>query len=115
MILITLIALLIKHWYIDFVNQTMIEVRGKGIYGNYYGIMHSLKHGIFTSFIFVVIADPIPGLLIGLLDFILHYHIDWVKMNYSCQDTNNPKFWNHLGLDQLAHQLCYIFYVSDFI
>ena len=113
--LLTLIALLIKHWYIDFVNQTTIEVRGKGSYGNIHGIMHSLKHGLFTSFIFVVIADPMPGLLIGFLDFILHYHIDWIKMNFGNQNINDKKFWNHLGLDQLAHQLCYIFYISDFI
>jgi hypothetical protein len=47
----------------------------------------------------------------GLLDFVLHYHIDWSKINinkrwnYTIED---PKFWAWLGADQLAHQLTYI-------
>jgi hypothetical protein len=43
------------------------------------------------------------------LDFLAHYHIDWTKMNYGNRDIRTPQFWNHLGLDQMAHQICYIF------
>lgn len=112
--LATLTALLIKHYYIDFVNQSQAEVYGKGIYGNLTGIWHSAKHGIFTAIIFFSFTDPFNCVLVGLLDFILHYHIDWIKRNYGNQCIENPKFWNHLGLDQLAHQLCYIVYVWNF-
>lgn len=109
-----LILLQLKHWYVDFVIQSMDEVRSKGKYGDLLGIWHSFKQGIGTSLAFSVI-DVKYAVIVGILDFILHYHIDWTKMNYSNQDINNPKFWCHLGLDQLAHQLCYIGYVYYFI
>ena len=111
MTFIILIALQLKHWYIDFVNQTQTEVISKGHYGELSGIMHSLKHGIGTGLIFLLV-DPYLVAPIGLLDFILHYHIDWTKRNYGNQDIQDKRFWAHLGLDQMAHQLCYIGYVA---
>jgi hypothetical protein len=30
-------------------------------------------------------------------------------MNYGNRDITTKAFWNHLGLDQMAHQLVYIF------
>ena len=108
--LATLLALLIKHWYIDFVNQTTIEVHGKGIYGNLHGLWHSAKQGIFTALIFFNLDQPYYGVLVGFVDFALHYHIDWVKMNYGNQDLSDKRFWRDLGTDQLAHQLCYLLY-----
>ena len=67
--LATLLALLIKHWYIDFVNQTTIEVHGKGIYGNLHGLWHSAKQGIFTALIFFNLDQPYYGVLVGFVDF----------------------------------------------
>jgi hypothetical protein len=111
-IIIFLVLLQIKHWYVDFVNQSAIEVQGKGTYGEFHGMMHSAKHGIGT----VVCALLVTGytylifaFILGLIDALTHYHIDWVKMNYGNRDINNPTFWNHLGLDQMAHQIVYIF------
>lgn len=111
-IFITLALLFIKHWYVDFVNQTPEEVAHKGKYGNWLGVKHSLKHGVATVLVFFV-ADPfISGLLfIGLVDAVVHYHIDWAKMNYGNRDITTPQFWNHLGLDQLAHYITYLFLV----
>ena len=101
--------LFIKHWYIDFVNQSMDEVHGKGIYGNWLGIRHSLKQGVATMAIFLFLGC---GLLIapflGLLDFVIHYHTDWTKMHYGNRDITTPQFWNHLGLDQLVHYMTYL-------
>lgn len=110
-----LVLLQVKHWYIDFVNQTMDEVQGKSIYGNWFGIQHSLKHGLGTfACVWVVTGwhNIEFALLMGFIDFILHYHIDWTKMNYGNRDIQSPQFWNHLGLDQMAHQLCYITYAG---
>jgi Protein of unknown function (DUF3307) len=110
--LLILLFFQIKHWYVDFVNQTMEEVHGKGIYLNWQGIKHSLKHGLATVLCVMLMCgyqDWIFAVIIGLLDFITHYHIDWTKMNYGNRDIQNPKFWNHLGLDQMAHQIVYIF------
>lgn len=90
----------------------MKEVHGKGIYGNKYGLAHSLKHGVCTTFIFLFFTQNIfLSFIIGLSDFILHYHIDWLKINinkkYNYQ-IDNPKFWLWLGADQLAHSLTYL-------
>ena len=105
-----LILLQIKHWYVDFYNQTIDEVRSKGNYGEAMGIFHSLKQGVASFYVFVWF-DVNIAYIVFFLDFILHYHIDWIKMNFSNQDINTQQFWNHLGLDQMAHQLCYIGYV----
>jgi hypothetical protein len=87
----------------------MDEVNGKGIYGNWLGVRHSIKHGLGTFVVFGIMGESIDGAVaLGFLDFILHYHIDWAKMNWGNRDIQNPKFWSHLGLDQLAHQLGYL-------
>jgi len=114
--LITLYVLLqIKHWYIDFVNQSMEEVKSKGFYGSGPGMAHSFKHGIGTIFCILAITGQsyfIYAFILALIDAVAHYHIDWIKMNYSNRDINSPAFWNHLGLDQMAHQLTYLFILT---
>jgi hypothetical protein len=106
--MILLILLFVKHWYVDFVLQTNEMVNGKGIYGNAFGIQHSLQHAAFTLALLLLVAHPLLAIILAMFDFITHYHIDWFKMNKGCRDIQNPKFWNHLGLDQLAHQVVYI-------
>lgn len=110
-LLIVLILFQIKHWYIDFVNQSDEEVAHKGIYLDWRGMKHSLKHGLATAAILIAFFGTdyyIFSIILGLIDFVTHYHIDWVKMNYGNRDITTPAFWNHLGLDQMAHQLVYI-------
>lgn len=108
-LLLILVLLQIKHWYIDFVNQSMEEVNSKGIYGNRLGIWHSAKQGIGTVFcILFVTGFPFFSVVLGILDAIVHYHVDWAKMNWGNRDIKTPQFWTHLGLDQMIHQLTYI-------
>ena len=108
-ILLTLALLFFKHWYIDFVDQSMEEVQGKAIYGNWHGIMHSFKHGIGTLVVFGLMGESVIGaIILAVLDGIFHYHIDWAKMNWGNRDIQTPAFWAHLGLDQYAHQLVYL-------
>jgi hypothetical protein len=104
--------LFIKHWYIDFVNQTEAEVKGKGIYGNLAGLAHSVKHGAATGVIMLLfVYSPYDAVILGLIDSLLHYHIDWIKMRFGTRDATTNAFWAQLGLDQLAHSLCYLFLV----
>jgi hypothetical protein len=110
----TLLLLFVKHWYVDFVMQTPRMVEEKGQYGKWGGIHHSGQHAIATFFIFVLAGIPF-ALAMALLDFVTHYHIDWIKMNYGNRDITTPQFWNHLGLDQLAHMLVYLLIVGIFI
>lgn len=107
--MLTLFILLqIKHWYVDFVLQTQEMINGKGTYGNAYGVFHSLQHAAFTLALLLLIVNPWLAFTLAMFDFITHYHIDWIKMNYGNRDITNPKFWNHLGLDQMAHQIVYL-------
>jgi len=107
---VLLVLLQLKHWFVDFVNQTNEEVASKGIYGDGPGIEHSAKHGIGTL-IAVVAVVGFPYIayaaVLAFADFVLHYHIDWIKMNYGNRDIRTPAFWNHLGLDKMAHKLTY--------
>lgn len=111
-IFILLALLFVKHWYIDFVNQSNEEVAGKGTYGNAHGLMHSIKHGVATMAIFWAFAgDFTYSVIIGILDFVLHYHVDWAKMNINKRwnyTIDKPQFWAWLGADQLAHSLTYL-------
>jgi hypothetical protein len=107
--LILLSLLFVKHWYIDFVNQSDDEVKHKGIYLDWRGVKHSLKHGIATLIIFFIFGVPfVYAWLLAAIDFLIHYHVDYCKMRYGCRDITKPLFWNQLGLDQLAHSLTYI-------
>jgi hypothetical protein len=43
---------------------------------------------------------------------VIHYHIDWAKMNvnkkFNLGPTTSEWFWQTLGVDQLLHTLTYI-------
>ena len=113
--LFLLILFQIKHWYIDFVDQTEEEIKHKSLYLNWIGVKHSLKHGVGTLLCLWTVTgwDYVEyAFFVAVIDFILHYHIDWAKMNYGNRDITTHQFWNHLGLDQMAHQLCYIAYAG---
>lgn len=107
-----LFLMFVKHYVVDFVMQTDEMVKGKGIYGNPQGILHSLQHAIGTAMVAVMtVATPVFWLILPLIDFITHYHIDYIKMKYGCRDISKKEFWNQLGLDQLAHYTTYLLMV----
>lgn len=111
--LFLLLLLQIKHWYADFVIQTYMQTVKKGVWLHPVGISHSLDHAwcsmlvlLFFNFFHYI---PVTVILsITLLEGIIHYIIDFVKVKYGCKDNTKPLFWNQFGMDQLAHQLCYL-------
>lgn len=104
-----LVLLQVKHWYIDFVNQNQKEIDSKGVYGNVDGLKHSIKHGVATAVILCFfVYEPLIAIIFGFIDFLLHYHIDYVKIHYGNRDNKTSAFWAQLGLDQMAHQLTYL-------
>jgi hypothetical protein len=108
-IFVTLALLFVKHWYIDFVDQSIEEVNHKGLYGRWPGVRHSLKQGFGTLLMLLVVGVGVwVAVFMALIDFIVHYHVDWAKMNWGNRDMQDPQFWSHLGLDQLAHYLTYL-------
>jgi hypothetical protein len=112
-ILLLLLLLQIKHWYADFVIQTYMQTVKKGVWLNPIGISHSVDHiwGTLTVLLILNFFVPISVwiiLIIALAEGIIHYFIDFVKVKYGCKDNTKPLFWNQFGMDQLAHQACYI-------
>jgi len=113
-VLLTFFILQVKHFFADFVWQTNQMVQEKGIYGARHGIYHSLIQaaGTFLAFAWM---HPVLGLATAIVDFIAHYHIDWAEININKKYSYTPQdkqFWFWLGLDQLAHQITYIFLVG---
>lgn len=119
-ILTLLYLFIVKHFYADFIMQTYEQTIRKGIYGDWVGITHSLDH-VWTTIIVLAIFNIIHSIQIvlilpvALIEGIVHYHIDWIKVKFGCKDSNNPTFWAQLGLDQLAHHFCYLLIAGFFL
>lgn len=114
-ILLVFTLLAVKHFIIDFPLQREYQWRNKGTYGHPGGIEHSGLHALGTAIVFALFIPVLPAVVLGLIDGVIHYHIDWAKMNINARkgwkpDTH-PEFWVLLGLDQLLHTLTYIFLI----
>jgi hypothetical protein len=112
-ILALLTLLQIKHWYADFKIQTYMQTVKKGVWLNPVGISHTMDHiwcSLVALFVFSLIFSINVSLIIPIVfvEGILHYTIDFTKVKYGCKDNTKPLFWNQFGLDQLAHQICYM-------
>ena len=109
--LLVLIVLQVKHYVVDFPLQVEYQWRNKGTYGHPGGLIHAGSHGLGTFIVLSMVFGISYWffiLVMAVFDAVTHYHIDWAKMNFGCRDIENPQFWNHLGLDQMAHQFIYI-------
>ena len=114
--LIILAALQIKHWYADFYVQTYAQTVKKGIYWDPVGFSHTIDHVVGTLAVLLILTpfisiSPVMILLCGLIDLVIHYHIDWSKVRFGCKDITNPRYWREFGADQFAHQLTYLLFV----
>jgi len=105
----------IKHFIADYPLQNYQMVTEKGRYGKRGGVYHSLIHSAltFTTLAlinyFVFPVEYTVAIAIAALEFFIHYHIDWSKMQMSRKFTTQEKgFWNWIGFDQLLHHLTYL-------
>lgn len=106
-----LFLLFVKHFICDFPLQANPWMyRNKGSYMHPGGIVHAGIHAIGT----LLVLAPFIGsasVMYALIDMLVHYHIDWAKMNlsqhYDLQPTNSERFWILLGFDQLLHHITY--------
>lgn len=106
-----LFLLFVKHFVCDFPLQTSPWMyRNKGIYLHPGGIAHSAVHALGTWLVLVFFIGA-QAWLYALLDFVVHYHIDWAKLQlnkrFGLRPDNSNWFWILLGLDQLAHHITY--------
>lgn len=107
--LITL--LIIKHTIADYFMQYSWMIKDKGTYGAWGGIAHSGYHGLLTFVVLLLFVNPDIAFLFGVLDSIIHYHVDYVKSNFwksKKLTAMDQQYWIAHGVDQLAHFLTYI-------
>jgi len=113
-ILALLFLFQIKHWYADFKIQTYMQTIKKGVWLDPVGISHTADH-IWTTLVVLMIfnffhsLNPFIIIVIAIVEGIYHYMVDFIKVKYGCKDNTKPQFWNQFGLDQLAHQISYLF------
>ena len=106
-----LFLLFVKHFICDFPLQAYPWMyRNKGTYCHPGGITHASIHGVGS----LIVLAPFIGLIAliyATIDMLVHYHIDWAKMNisthYDLQPDNSERFWILLGFDQLLHHITY--------
>jgi hypothetical protein len=108
-----LLGLFTKHFVVDFPLQTKFQWSNKGTYGHPGGLLHAGLHAIGTQLvIYMIFDDMMLSTIIGFADAVIHYHIDWAKMNlnarYQLGPTTSEKFWWLVGLDQYLHALTYL-------
>ncbi len=71
------LLLCLKHFVIDGPLQTPYQYLNKGKFLHPGGLLHASMHGIATSIIFV----PLGLWWLGVIDLIVHYVVDWSKVN----------------------------------
>jgi hypothetical protein len=108
-----LTALNVKHFVADFLYQPPYQWQNKGTYGHLGGVVHSGQHVLLTAVILLLFHVPILVVAsLALLEFLVHYHMDWAKMKFNKYKgwtaTTHNEFWILLGVDQLVHALTYI-------
>ena len=112
LILIVLAVLATKHVVFDFFLQSLAQIRNKRIYGHPSGLLHAGGHAAGTCLAFFIVTPPIT-VAIGIVvaEFVIHYHIDWLKEEIGHRLKLRPdqkSFWLAIGIDQWLHQLTYI-------
>lgn len=107
-----MLMLQVKHLIVDWMYQPKYEWSNKGTYGHWGGVRHALKNALGTAGCFLVFVSPMSAALVLLIDFVVHYHIDWCKMNINktqgWSPTTHEEFWWLTGFDQFLHQCCYV-------
>jgi Protein of unknown function (DUF3307) len=105
-------ALQVKHVICDGPLQTLAMVREKSRYMRPLGIAHAAIHGAGTVLILSLFKfDPTISFFAGAVEFLLHYHIDYVKENvvklFGWTTATGP-FWWVLTFDQALHHFTYL-------
>ena len=109
-----LLWLVTKHVIADYYLQYPWMFKYKAVYGHPGGLAHAGLHGFFSFIVLLYFVDPIVAFSLGLLDFILHYHIDHTKSNIWKSKNLTPAdqlYWMVHGTDQFLHMLTYFLMV----
>jgi len=107
------LALITKHFVCDFLLQWRYQYANKGTYLHPGGILHAgiCMLGTLISLV-TVVGFELFFVYVILVEGLIHYHIDWAKMNitkyYNLRPDRDESFWYLLGFDQYLHYLTYV-------
>ncbi|MBY6056118.1 DUF3307 domain-containing protein [Leisingera daeponensis] len=111
-VLLLLCALQVKHLFGDFFLQTPKMLSGRCAYAHMGRAQHAGVHVIGSALVFLLFGAPLMFILIlAVLEWAVHFHIDFGKARFSERKKLNPQqamFWQALGSDQALHQLTYL-------
>lgn len=110
--LVLLFLLQIKHLFADFYLQTPRMLRGRAVYVHMGRFQHAGLHGVGSLVAMVLVGVPVGlALVISLIEWAVHFHIDWAKGRWSDYTGHAPDqagYWRAFGVDQTAHHLTYL-------
>lgn len=107
MLLFLLVLFTVKHFLADYPLQTAYMLRKSRRQGWFKPLLcHALVHGLLTL---LVLVFPLgwKALLFGAADMLIHGVVDYWKAQTRFR-SQDKRFWNALGLDQMFHHLTYI-------
>lgn len=111
-VLVLICLLQIKHMFADYFLQTQRMLSGRGTYLHLGRAQHAGVHALGTILVFVGFGAA-PGFIavVALVEWVVHFHIDWGKARYSEVRQHDPTqagFWRANGFDQALHHLTYL-------
>ena len=111
--LLTLLCLIqVKHMFADYFLQTKIMLNGRGDYVHLGRFLHAGVHAIGSTIVFVIVGAPFTFILpVVLMEWVVHFHIDWWKGRLTFDQNLTPEdaaYWRASGVDQALHQLTYV-------
>jgi len=111
-VFLMLCLLQIKHMFADFFLQTPKMLSGRGEYFHMGRAQHAGVHVVGSVIVFLLFGAPLTFILvIGALEWVVHFNIDFFKASYSDKkqlEPNQAAFWRAAGLDQCLHNLTYV-------
>ncbi len=111
-VLVLICLLQIKHMFADYFLQTPRMLSGRGNYWHLGRAQHAGVHALGSVLVFLVFGAPIAFVIIlVLIEWVVHFNIDWGKARYSEARQFEPTqagFWRANGFDQALHHLTYL-------
>ena len=111
-LLVLLCLLQAKHMFADYFLQTKMMLDGRETYIHFGRFLHAGVHAVGSLLVFAAIGASLVFILpLILAEWVVHYHIDWLKGRYTAIQKLTPAdaaFWRAAGVDQALHQLTYV-------
>lgn len=111
-VLLLLVLFQVKHLLADYFLQTPRMLDGREHYMHLGRAEHAGIHAFGSIVVFLLVGAPTMFIVVLVVaEWIVHFHIDWIKAWYSTRKRQTPDqagFWHAFGADQACHQLTYL-------